>query len=118
MGDAQQASGVAEGAPAPVPPFVPRLQAALGLLNRAPWARSVRDGMVWLVPYLMLWSAVLLLGEALHLLDAPQAWVSLARRGAAQLRDLLPPVIWGAMGAMAALHFGLARTPAWWCRRR
>jgi len=111
MGDAQQASGVAEGAPAPVPPFVPRLQAALGLLNRAPWARSVRDGMVWLVPYLMLWSAVLLLGEALHLLDAPQAWVSLARRGAAQLRDLLPPVIWGAMGAMAALHFSLARTP-------
>lgn len=80
-------------------------------LNRARWARALRDGMVWLLPYFMLWSAALLAGELLRIRESTQALAALLQAMATILRDLMPLVIWGTMGAMAALQHGLPRTP-------
>lgn len=93
------------------PPGPSRWVIALERLNRAPWARCLRDGMVWLVPYLMLWSVVLLLGAVLSQLQPVEPAARLLLQMSAELRHMMPLVVWGSVGAMAALHFNLMRTP-------
>lgn len=72
-------------------------------------ARSVRDGMLWLLPYLMLWTAVLIVDESLRRLAPDGAAVRLSGAIAIALRDLLPLAIWGSIGAVRAIQWHLPR---------
>ncbi|MBN9697870.1 MAG: PTS sugar transporter subunit IIC/EAL domain-containing protein [Zoogloea sp.] len=72
-------------------------------------ARAIRDGMLWLLPYLMIWTAVLIVDESLRRF-APEA-AAAGRWGAiaTALRELLPLAIWGSIGAVRAIQWYLPR---------
>lgn len=73
-------------------------------------ARAVRDGMLWLVPYLMLWSAVLIVAEVLRLGGWQPEWATLLEAAATSLRQALPMAMWGSLGAMCAVQRHLPRS--------
>ncbi|KAB2963374.1 EAL domain-containing protein [Zoogloea sp.] len=72
-------------------------------------ARSVRDGMLWLLPYLMIWTTVLIADESLRRLAPDSAAVGLSGAIATALRNLLPLAIWGSIGAVRAIQWHLPR---------
>lgn len=72
-------------------------------------ARSVRDGMLWLLPYLMIWTAVLIVDETLRRLAPDGAAVSRSGAIATALKELLPLAIWGSIGAVRAIQWHLPR---------
>ena len=73
-------------------------------------ARAVRDSMVWLTPYLMILSTLLLLVQVSSVLGLPAAVTRYFEAAASALRIALPLVVWGATGAMRALQWQLSRT--------
>lgn len=73
-------------------------------------ARAVRDSMVWLTPYLMILSTLLLLVQVSSVLGLPAAVTRYFETAANALRIALPLVVWGATGAMRALQWQLSRT--------
>ena len=73
-------------------------------------ARALRDSMLWLTPYLMVLSTVLLLAELFRLAGAPRSATVALEAGATGLRDALPLALWGATGAVRALQWRLPRT--------
>lgn len=71
--------------------------------------RAMRDGMLWLVPYLMLWSTLLILLElARHTghADWTPAWLE---HSVSAMRQALPLALWGSIGSAMALHARLPR---------
>ncbi len=73
--------------------------------------RAIRDGMLWLVPYLLVSSTLLLIAYFLQFIDtAPlisQAFFTLYD----QLADMLPFCIAGSVGYMVAIEYRLIRAP-------
>lgn len=72
-------------------------------------ARAVRDGMLWLVPYLMLWSSFVALAEWSRFQGWDHWLLQSVASTAFGLRELLPLAMWGAIGSMLALHWQLPR---------
>ncbi len=72
-------------------------------------ARAIRDGMLWLLPYLMIWTAVLIVDESLQHMAPEAAEASRWGAIATALRELLPLAIWGSIGAVRAIQWYLPR---------
>lgn len=73
-------------------------------------ARALREGLLWLTPYLMILSTLLLIAELLRLGGWLPGAMAFFDACANSLRLALPVVVWGATGAVRALQWKLPRT--------
>lgn len=83
-----------------------------GLLDRwiqSPQARAVRDGTLWLLPYLMVWSVIGSLAEICRV-SGWDHWTAHALASAnTAMRSCMPLVMWGSIGSMLAVQWHLPR---------
>lgn len=73
-------------------------------------ARAYRDGMLWLVPYLMIWVLLRFTAEVATWLPAIAGSAFFFNDIAGRLREAMPLVFWGAIGTVLALQKQLPRT--------
>ncbi|URI11088.1 EAL domain-containing protein [Aquincola tertiaricarbonis] len=69
----------------------------------------MREGMLWLTPYLAVLSALLVLAQLSRLATGQPGLTSLLDHGAAVLQHAMPLMVWGALGAVRALQARLPR---------
>ncbi|MDE1948846.1 MAG: EAL domain-containing protein [Burkholderiales bacterium] len=78
-------------------------------IARSSVARALRYALPWLLPYLMVGSAFTLAGLSIPRDSAAAPLGAFLLAAAARMRELMPIVIWGSIGAMQALQRHLPR---------
>jgi EAL domain-containing protein (putative c-di-GMP-specific phosphodiesterase class I)/cellobiose-specific phosphotransferase system component IIC len=69
----------------------------------------MRDGMLWLVPYLMVWTTFELLAEVARVRQLTHPLLAVCAATATAMRDALPLAIWGSVASMLAVQAHLPR---------
>ena len=86
----------------------------LALLAGAESLRSIREGLLWLLPCLLLSALLLILAQCAQVLGAPRELVQLLAGLHERINSIIPLLVAASIGYMLALQYRLPQLPESW----